>query len=96
MSRAATEEPGKARREIMVNGVSRAYFYAKGTRPLYIEIPEEDPMKDSSKLARLRLCLYGTRDAALNWQHTLSEHLVAAHFVRFRFLIMRSYASCDD
>ena len=27
-------------------------------------------------MGRLRLCLYGTRDAALNWQDTLSRHLL--------------------
>ena len=33
-------------------------------------------------LGRLRLCLYGTRDAALNWQSTLSEHLVEIGFIQ--------------
>jgi hypothetical protein len=66
----------------MVNYVSRAYFYENMTRPLYIEVPVEDPNASPDVLGRLRLCLYGTRDAALNWQHTLSEHLVENGFVR--------------
>ena len=49
---------------------------------MYIELPAEDPMYDPNMLGRLRLCLYGTRDAALNWQQTLSDHLVEAGFKR--------------
>ena len=82
LSRAATVDVGGSEREIMVNDVSRAYFYAKMTRPLYIEIPSEDPKASPELLGRLRLCLYGTRDAALNWQQTLSDHLVENGFVR--------------
>ena len=33
-------------------------------------------------VGKLRLCLYGTRDAALNWQDTLSKHLVDIGFKR--------------
>ena len=33
---------GGRRRELMVNDVSRAYFYAPATRALFIELPEED------------------------------------------------------
>ena len=82
ISRAATlDESGRAR-EITVNDVSRAVFYAECTRCLYIELPAEDPLATPDQLGRLRLCLYGTRDAALNWQQTLSDHLVEAGFVR--------------
>ena len=66
----------------MINDVSRAYFYGEATRCMYIELPAEDPLYDPSMLGRLRLCLYGTRDAALNWQQTLSDHLVEAGFKR--------------
>ena len=67
---------------MMINDVSRAYFYAEATRCMYIELPKEDPHCDPSMLGRLRLCLYGTRDAALNWQQTLSNHLEEAGFKR--------------
>ena len=82
VSRAATVNPGEKRNEIMINDVSRAYFYARSTRCLYIEVPAEDPDAHPDLLGRLRLSLYGTRDAALNWQQTLSEHLVENGFVR--------------
>ena len=47
-----------------------------------IEIPRKDPNADPSLLGSLRLCLYGTRDAALNGQQMLSDHLVEAGFTR--------------
>jgi hypothetical protein len=53
---------------VMSMDVRRAYFYAKATRPVYIEIPIEDfEPGDEGKVARLNLSLYGTRDAAQNW-----------------------------
>ena len=81
MSRAATT--GGKPRELMVNDVRRAYFYAEATRELYVEIPEEDSeFGKGDCVGRLRLCLYGTRDAALNWQDTLSKHLLDIGFRR--------------
>ena len=50
LSRAATYD-GQAR-EIMVNDVRRAYFYAQATRELYVELPKEDseyPPKGQSR-----------------------------------------------
>ena len=53
---------------IMSVDVRRAYFCAKATRPVYIEIPIEDfGPGDEGKVARLNLSLYGTGDAAQNW-----------------------------
>ena len=53
---------------IMSRDVRRAYFHAKATRPVHIEIPIEDfEPGDVGKVARLNLTLYGTRDAAQNW-----------------------------
>ena len=49
---------------------------------MYIELPKEDPQYDPNMLGFLRLCLYGTRDAALNWQQTRNVHLVESAFVR--------------
>ena len=66
----------------MINDVSRAYFYAKCTRDLYVELPVEDPEAHPDFIGKLRLCFYGTMDAALNWQETLSEHLIGQGFIR--------------
>ena len=35
-------------------------------------------------LGKLKLCLYGTRDAAKGWQETLSAHLESIGFIRGR------------
>ena len=69
-------------KEVMINDVSRAYFYAKATRDLYIRLPPEDPEAGPGKLGKLNLCLYGTRDAARGWQETLSKHLEKEGFRR--------------
>ena len=81
VSRAATRfgRTGK-HREIMINDVARAYFHALATRDMYIELPEEDKLYGQNLVGKLRLCLYGTRDAATNWQTTLSDHLESIGF----------------
>ena len=66
----------------MVNNVSRAYFYAPATRALFIELPEEDVEARPGGIGRLNVCLYGTRDAAREWQTTLSRHLESIGFRR--------------
>ena len=68
----------------MINDVRRAYFYAKIQRDVYIELPKEDKDYGKGILGKLRLCLYGTRDAAKGWQETLSSHLESIGFVRGR------------
>ena len=56
--------------------VSRAYFYAKRTRALYIQIPDEDwEPGDEGRVGELQLCLHGTRDAAQNWAETYTKYL---------------------
>ena len=68
----------------MINDVRQAYFYAKASRHLFVEIPDEDPRKKPGLVGRLKLCLYGTRDAAKSWQKTLTEHLLKIGFKRGR------------
>ena len=81
LSRAATDDG--VPKELMVNDVARAYFHAKCTRDIYVELPEEDEQFGvGDMVGKLNLCLYGTRDAALNWQETLSTHLVDNGFTR--------------
>ena len=64
----------------MVNDVRRAYFYAKQQRNVFIELPAEDEDAKPGEVGQLMLCLYGTRDAAREWQRTLSDHLVSLGF----------------
>ena len=66
----------------MVNDVRRAYFSAPMHRDIYIEPPPEDREGTRDQLGKLNLSLYGTRDAASNWQEHLAVHLVRNGFVR--------------
>ena len=81
VSNAATMGHGK--RYIMINDVSRAFFNAKVTREVYVQLPPEDILPgEKDMVGRLNLCLYGTRDAAMQWQERVAEHLTSIGFVR--------------
>ena len=81
ISEAATITPNKGWKKIMVNDISRAYFYAPARRSVYIEIPEEDRNEnDGDVVGELKMSLYGTRDAAQNWQECYTAHLEALGF----------------
>ena len=82
VSHAATIDPKRRneRRELMINDVRRAYFYAKQKRNVFINLPKEDEEAEEGEVGQLLLCLYGTRDAAKEWQGTLSDHLVTLGF----------------
>ena len=81
MSRMAST-PGA---QMMYADVSRAYFYAKAVRPVYVKLPEEDiEPGDENKCGRLIMSMYGTRDAALNWSSEYTETLVAGGFEQGR------------
>ena len=62
---------------IMLSDVKRAYFHAPAERELYEEVPREDPKWEPGLLGRLKLSLYGTRDAAANWQRCVADHLTS-------------------
>ena len=54
---------------LLVIDVRRAYFYARARRRVYIELPEGDGGGPGSwQSGLLRKSLYGTRDAAQNWE----------------------------
>ena len=66
---------------IMSVDVRRAFFCAKATRPVYIEILIEDfEPGDEGKVAGLNLSLYGTRDAAQNWAKVYTKFLEECGF----------------
>lgn len=66
---------------LMYADVSRAYFYARAVRPVYVKLPEEDVGPgDAGKCGRLMMSMYGTRDAALNWALEYGETLRAAGY----------------
>ena len=60
----------------MVNDVARAFFEAPARRSVCIEIPKEDLTeadKRHDKVGHLQMSLYGTRDAAMNWQEEVAR-----------------------
>ena len=81
LSQAATGKRAKGQR-VMINYVKRAYFHAKVTRDIYIELLQEDRDGGVDQVVQLELCLYGTRDAATNWQDTVAAHLEGLGFTR--------------
>ena len=69
----------------MVNDVKRAYFHAKCTRDVYVELAEEDKMEgDEDMCGKLELSMYGTRDAAKNWEETCKDIMVELGFKQGR------------
>ena len=65
---------------IMLNDVARAFFEAPAMRNICIEIPKEDVSeadKRHDKVSHLRMSLYGTRDAAMNWQEEVAKEMAA-------------------
>ena len=51
----------------------RAYFHATARRKVYVELPPED--HQVGMCGKLRKAMYGTRDAAQNWEHAYMEFL---------------------
>ena len=56
--------------------VSCAYFHAKAQRPVLVKLAAEDCRgKDQGKIGLLTKRMYGTRDAASNWERDWQGHL---------------------
>ena len=61
---------------VMVNDVARAFFEAKAIRKLCVELPSECPESCAGyNVGLLRQSLYGTRDAAMNWQEEVASEM---------------------
>ena len=78
LSLAAT---GRDNKVLMVNDVKRAYFYPPVRRRICVELPAEENDHDDM-VGLLQLSMYGTQDAAKNWQDTFSEHLIQIGFLQ--------------
>jgi len=60
--------------------VRRAYFHAKARRLVYIRLPEED--NQEGMCGRLVKAMYGTKDAAQNWEVEYVELMESIGFRR--------------
>ena len=68
---------------IMGNDIRRAYFYAQSVRKVFVELPDEDRADDGEAMCgELMFSMYGTRDAAQNWEREYSSFLVGLGFRR--------------
>ena len=68
---------------ILFADVRRAYFNAKVTRDVYVRLPKEDPRSsDQGTCGKLRLSMYGTRDAAQNWEREYGSKLISWGFTK--------------
>ena len=68
---------GKRRGKVVaLVDVRRAYFYAPARRRVFVELPPEDYQAgDEDMCGLLQYSLYGTRDAAQNWEEELTSTL---------------------
>ena len=83
ISDAATTEKGKDKKCIMINDVVRAYFEAPVKRDICIELSQEDLEEGESNenlVGLLEMSLYGTRDAASNFQDEVKVFLTMIGF----------------
>ena len=67
---------GRPDTTLMIIDVRRAFFYAPATRRIFVDLPEEDWQPgDETMCGLLRQSLYGTRDAAQNWEIELGNFM---------------------
>ena len=71
----------RGRKKLMFIDVRRAYFHAPVQRPLYVQLPEEFACPDG-QCAKMSISMYGTRDAASNWEIRYSQFLRDASFAQ--------------
>ena len=85
LSMCSKNQEGKNPWRVAIVDIKRAYFYALVRRSVFIEIPGEDFEKgDESKVAQLKMSLYGTRDAAQNWTREHTRFLQSIGFKKGR------------
>ena len=85
ISLCAESQDGREPLRFATIDIKRAYFYAPATRKLLIKLPAEDCLPaEEEMVGELKLSLYGTRDAALNWAKQHTQHLNKIGFQRGR------------
>ena len=76
LSRVASgRQHGRGGRKIMVVDARKAHLHAMVDRALYVDLPPE--VRRPGRCARLKRCLYGTRDAPARWEAFLAGELQA-------------------
>ena len=89
VSDAATRKEGQEQgKSMLVADVSLAFFEAMAKRKICVEIVEEDRTQQDDHEDRVGLLMksmYGTRDAAANWQEEVAKDPWSWGFKRARF-----------
>ena len=82
ISELATLEDGQEDEYVMmINDVARAFFEAPVERDVCVELPEEDKEEgEEDMVGKLEMSLYGTRDAAINFQREVSKFMRSIGF----------------
>lgn len=65
---------GREENALLFIVIRRAYFQAPAQRPVYVHLPAKFKCPPGH-CARLNVSMYGTRDAAANWEANYSQHL---------------------
>ena len=88
MSEAATVAEREEPKEILVMDVARAFFEAPVKRWVAIELPQEDLAEGERAeelVGLLNMSLYGTRDAAANFQAEVKKFMEGAGFTQGKY-----------
>ena len=83
---AATKGP--ERKVAMINDVARAFFEARTLRKVCVELPDEalsDNDVGKDLVGFLNMSLYGTRDAAKNWQEEVAAMMRSWGFAQGKY-----------
>ncbi len=72
--RAKTGKPYK----VLFIDIKRAYFHAKCIRDVYVDLPEQD--QQEGMCGKLEKAMYGTRDAAQNWEREYESAFINLGF----------------
>ena len=54
-------------------GIRRAHFHSNARRHVYVQLPEED--REEGMCGKLNRAMYGTRDAAQNWEYEYCDSI---------------------
>ena len=82
ISLCATAQDGREPLRFATIDIKRAYVYAPATRKLFIKLPAENCLPGEEEMVgELKLSLYGTRDAAMNWARQHTQHLNKIRFL---------------
>jgi len=73
---------GKEERKVLLVDVRKAHLHAEAIREVFVQLPPE--IRRPGYCARLKRCLYGTRDAASRWEALYAARLEGMGFQRGR------------